>query len=85
MASWMNSSTMTLYATFDSIGVREIGWRSLLSALTVFSFGTGTLSALFHDGGRQPSQKEQLRISVMGSARQYAFSFSNQAGTPSGP
>jgi hypothetical protein len=42
------------------LGVREIGRRSLLTSLTGFFFGTGTMPALFHDGGRQPSWKEQL-------------------------
>ena len=84
-AGLTNFSKTKSSATFHGIGVREIGQRSLLTSLPGFSFGKGIISGFFHVGGNLPSWKEQLKISVIGFDRQFAFSFSSQAGTPSGP
>jgi hypothetical protein len=45
----------------------------LLTSFTILCFGTGTISASFHDGGNLLSRKELFIISAMGSARTVAI------------
>jgi hypothetical protein len=78
------SSTTNSSATLDNIGVREIGRRCLLTSVTGFCLGTGTISAIFQDIGRQPSLYELFKMSIIGAVKTSAFSFKSQAGTPSG-
>ena len=54
-------------------------------SLIGLSFGTGTTSASFQEGGRRDSWNEELRIAETGPARRSAFSFNNNAGIPSCP
>jgi hypothetical protein len=62
--------------------VREIGRRCLLTSVTGFCLGTGTISAIFQDSGRQPSLYELFKMSIIGAVKTSAFSFKSQAGTP---
>jgi hypothetical protein len=57
------SCMMNTSATLESIGVREIGLKCSLTSFTILCFGTGTISASFHDGGNLLSRKELFIIS----------------------
>ena len=84
-AGLTKSSTTISSANLERIDVREIGRRCLFTSRTGVCFGTGVISACFHDCGSCASEKEQLRMSMTTGAKISAFSFNNQAGILSGP
>ena len=52
MDGLLNLSTTISSATFDSMGVSEIGLRCLQTSVTGFCFGMGVTSAFFLDAGK---------------------------------
>ena len=59
------SASTNSSATLERTGVNEIGRRCLFTSLIGFSFGIGTVSADFQEGGKRLSEKEQLIIYVL--------------------
>ena len=78
-------STTNSSATFDRMGVNEIGRRCLLTSVTGFCLGMGAMFASFHDCGSRASLNEPLRMFVTTGASRSAFSFKSQLCIPSGP
>ncbi len=61
------------------ISVSEIGLSSELESIT-FSFGIGTIFALFHTSGTFPTFRDTLNISVIAGANSAAYVLQNQYG-----
>ncbi len=66
------------------MSVSDIGLSSELELIT-FSFGIGTIFALFHTSGTFPTFRDTLNISVIAGANSAAYVFQNQYGRSSGP
>ena len=78
-------SMMKLSATFERVGVREIGFKSSLILQIEDALGRGQTLANFHASGTLHSKNEVFRISAIGAARIYAKFLSTQLGRLSGP
>ena len=78
-------SMMKLSATFERVGVREIGLKSSLMLQIEDALGRGQTLASFHASGTLHSKNEVFRISAIGAARIYAKFLSTQLGRLSGP
>jgi hypothetical protein len=65
-------------ATFERIGVNDIGRRCLLTDYIGVALGIGTTLDICHDEGRRCSSYELFKILQTGSASTSAFSLTTQ-------
>ena len=61
-AGFTKPSTTKSSATFDKMGVKDMGLKWLFTSRIGFCFGIGEMLSSFHDDGRRASMYEQFKM-----------------------